>query len=52
MIFKFKQFFDNHIALRDRTTGFRIFVLLLILFHIIVLMVGIPMSNLLHISAR
>jgi hypothetical protein len=52
MISKFNQIFDNHIALRDRTTGFRVFVTLLILFHILVLMIGIPMSSLLHIGAR
>jgi hypothetical protein len=52
MITKFNQFLDNHAALRDRTPGFRIFVMILILFHVLVLMIGIPFSNLLHIGAR
>jgi hypothetical protein len=52
MISKFNQLLDNHVALRDRTPGFRIFVTVLILFHILVLMVGIPMSHMLHIGAR
>lgn len=52
MMTKFNQMLENHVALRDRTPAFRVFVALLILFHILVIAIGIPMSGLLHIAAR